>query len=66
MIELKRYAIVVQHEVIIYGYDIEAAKRTATSAYAAKSKCISAKELPPVEVEAIGQVVIDNRTAPGT
>jgi len=62
---LKRYAIIIQHEVIVYGYDTEAAKRTATAAYAAKVKCISAKELPPVEVEAMGSTVVDNRNAPG-
>jgi hypothetical protein len=62
---LKRYAIILQHEVIIYGYDLESAKQTAIAAYAAKVKCVSGKELPPVEVEAEGIAVIDKRNAPG-
>ena len=65
-VALKRYAIIVQHEVIVYSYDEEMAKNTALRAYAAKPKCIHIKELPPVEVEAIGNPVIDHRTAPGT
>lgn len=61
----KRYAIIVQHEVVVYSYNEEGAKGVALRAYAAKPKCISIKELPPVEVEAEGHSVIDNRSAPG-
>lgn len=62
---LKRYAITVQHEVIVYGYTPELAQNTACKPYA-KAKCTHIKELPPVEVEALGIVVIDHRTAPGS
>ncbi len=59
---LKRYAITVQHEVIVYAYEHEKAKETACRAYA-KTKCIGVKELPPVESEGI--TVIDHQKAPG-
>lgn len=62
---LKRYAITVQHEVIVYGYTPKRAQDTACKPYA-KAKCIHFKKLPPVEVEALGTTVIDHRTAPGS
>jgi hypothetical protein len=62
---LKRYAITVQHEVIVYSYSETTAKETVLRAYASKPKCIGIKELPPVEVEAMGYTIVDNRNAPG-
>ena len=62
---LKRYAITIQHEIVVYSYNEEGAKAIALHAYTAKPSCISIKELPPVEVEATGYVVVDNRSAPG-
>lgn len=62
---LKRYAITVQHEVVVYSYSEEGAKTVALRAYAAKAKCIGIKELPPVEVEAQGYSIVDNRSVPG-
>lgn len=61
---IKRYAIVVQHEVVVYGHTPEQAQETACKPYA-KAKCIHIEELPPIEVEALGSTVIDHRSAPG-
>jgi hypothetical protein len=61
---LKRYAFTVQHEIIVYGYDEGAARQIAEKAYA-NVTCISVRELPPAEVEALQATLIDNRTAPG-
>ncbi len=60
----KRYAITIQHEIVVYGYDSKQAKRVALNAYT-KSKVIKCKELPPVEIEALANTIIDNRSAPG-
>jgi len=63
---LKRYAIMVLHEVIVYDYEEARAKATALRAYSSRgAQCISIRELPPVEVEAAGVTVIDKRSAPG-
>ncbi len=62
--QFKRYAITIQHEIVVYGYDSEQAKRVALNAYM-KSKVIKCKELPSVEIEALANTIIDNRTAPG-
>ncbi len=64
MAELKRYAIIVQHEVIVYGYSPETTKAVVTHAYGEKAKFISIKELPPIEIEAEGCTIIDRRNAP--
>jgi len=60
----KRYLITIQHEVVVYNANEEGAKQVALGAYS-KAKCIKIRELPPVEVEALGHEVIDNRRAPG-
>lgn len=62
---IKRYAITVQHEVITYAYSIEQAKETACKAFA-KATCVEAREMPSVETEALGHILIDHRTAPGS
>jgi hypothetical protein len=59
---LKRYAIIVQHEIIVYGYSQKLAVETVTRAYAAGSKVVTITELPLVETEV---KIIDNRNAPG-
>lgn len=55
----------IQHEIVVYAANKEVAKTTVLRAYTAKTKCISIEELPPVEEEALGHTVIDNRKTPG-
>lgn len=63
---LKRYLIIVQHEVVVYDYEEAGAKATALRAYPSKgTQCVYIRELPPVEVEAQSMAIIDNRSAPG-
>ena len=62
---LKRYAITVQHEVVVYSYSGETAKAIAIRAYSTETKCVGIRELSPIEVEAEGYTVVDNRKAPG-
>jgi hypothetical protein len=64
-IPLKRYAITLQHEVIVYAHEPERAKQVACKAYI-KSKCIHLRELTSIETEALENPIIDNRTAPGS
>lgn len=61
---LKRYSIVIQHEVIVYAYDEILAQATAIRSYA-NCTCVVARELPLVENE-VHTPILDNRTAPGS
>jgi hypothetical protein len=64
-IPLKRYAITLQHEVIVYAYEPERAREVACRAYV-KGKCVHLRELPSIETEALETPIVDNRTAPGS
>lgn len=62
---LKRYAIVLQHEVIVYAYEEKQAENIALKAYPRESKCIYIRQLPNIETEAQEMLVVDKRIAPG-
>jgi hypothetical protein len=61
---MKRFRVIVQHEIFIYSPTEEIAKKVAVNAYA-KTKVVSIKEVALPEDE-IRQPIIDKRTAPGS
>jgi hypothetical protein len=63
MTTAKRYAIMIQHEIIIYAPTEEAAKATAVRNHY-KVTCVAVRELKSIEDER--SVLIDNRKAPGS
>jgi hypothetical protein len=60
---VKRYAVMIQHEVIIYAPTEEAAKATAARNHY-KVTCVAVRELKSLTEER--SVLVDNRKAPGS
>jgi hypothetical protein len=61
---VKRYAVLVLHEVIVYNQTKKGAKLVAVKGYT-NAKCVSIRRLPNIEDEPC-KPIIDNRTAPGS
>jgi hypothetical protein len=60
---VKRYAVTIQHEVIIYASSEEGAKKVAERNHY-KVKSLAVRELKSLEEERV--IVTDNRKAPGS